>query len=111
MGLGPAVQSQTVAIKPPGQRGVVMEVRRIGNFLEGNPRLSEGWISLPKTFFATKVRQTGIDAHPGARRYQQGIGMRDVFSGYGKFSGVHFFLDGKCLSYSKQPLQPPKDAG
>jgi hypothetical protein len=66
-----------VSVEPPRQFGIVSEPPGVREFLKSEAEMPVGWIGVPEAFDSTKVRETGIDPHAGARRDQQGFSLPD----------------------------------
>ena len=72
---------KAVSKEAPRQMRISAEPVRIRHLLESEIKLLKRWIRPPKAVNATKVRQSGIDAHSGARADQQSVSLADKFGG------------------------------
>ncbi len=66
IGDGITIKVGAVAVKAPSKGGIALKVGGVGGFDKGKAELTIGRISVPETFIAAEIRETGIDPHPGA---------------------------------------------
>ena len=77
VGNGFAIQVEPMAVEPPRHGRVPLECAWIGDIREIELRPGQGRVCIPEASIAAKVRKSGVDAHPGTRSDNQGIGLTD----------------------------------
>eukprot|EP00754_Rhynchopus_humris_P022737 Rhum_TRINITY_DN14803_c0_g2::Rhum_TRINITY_DN14803_c0_g2_i1::g.119649::m.119649 len=89
---GRAVQLQAVAVEAPGKGRVGVEPRRVGHRGEANTEVPQGRVVLPQPLVASKVRQAGVDAHPGTGGDDDHVGPADSVRGLSELGGQRCHL-------------------